>query len=407
MPEPLQRWLLADLSDAQLARVVDPAKLLATLTDAQLARVVDPAKLLATLTDAQLEGHVERAEAEMLRLLKERADLKARDDPERLQAKLLSVQEDFDRAMQGHEALEKERYRRKTEPETSGIRKRKRETFQIFVESLTGKNLTLEVESSTLIEELKSKIQDKDGIPPREQRLLFNGKRLAADRTVAYYEIQKEATLHLLLELSGDIGVRNFEAPGARLLLAAPHQAGRRDPLPADVRRLVAAHGADPAAACRVFPRPAAVTLDVLDRLRAHADASLPEKERDQPQDHKLHLTLEALAALTSADCVAQLRALCEPASHRIDAVILRRCNVRGEFIAFHLDETPLTVQVALNGDDEYAGGRLLFLEGDRVHAPARGPGTVTRHDARVLHGVSALTGGVRYGLFFLCKELK
>ena len=391
VPKPLQRWLLADLSDAQLARVVDPAK------------------LLATLTDAQLEGHVERAEAEMLRLLKERADLKARDDPERLQAKLLSVQEELDRAMQEHEALEKERYRRKTEPETSGIRKRKRETFQIFVRSLTRKNYTLEVESSTSIEELKSMIQDKDGIPPNLQRLIFTSKQLADDRTVADYKIHKHATLYLNLRMTGDVGVfaRNFEAPGAHLLLAAPHQAGRRDPLPADVRRLVAAHGADPAAACRVFPRPAAVTPDVLDRLRAHADASLPEKERDQPQDHKLHLTLEALAALTSADCVAQLRALCEPAAHRVDAVILRRCNVRGEFIAFHLDETPLTVQVALNGDSEYEGGRLLFLEGDRVHAPARGPGTVTRHDNRVLHGVSALTGGVRYGLFFLCKELK
>ena len=165
-------------------------------------------------------------------------------------------------------------------------------------------------------------------------------------------------------------------------------------------------HGADPAAMCRVFSRPSAVTPEILGRLRAHADASLPEKERDRPQDHKLHLTLETLAALTSAECVAQLLALCEPAAYRVDAVILRRCNVRGDFIAFHLDETPLTVQVALNGDDEYEGGRLLFLEGDRVHAPARGPGTVTRHDARVLHGVSALTGGVRYGLFFLCKPL-
>ena len=164
-------------------------------------------------------------------------------------------------------------------------------------------------------------------------------------------------------------------------------------------------HGADPAATCRVFLPPAAVTPEILGRLRAHVDASLPAKERDRPQDHKLHLTLRTLAALTSPECVAQLLALCKPAAYRVDAVILRRCNVRGEFIAFHLDETPLTVQVALNGDDEYEGGRLLFLEGDRVHVPARGPGTVTRHDARVLHGVSALTGGVRYGLF-LCKPL-
>ena len=119
------------------------------------------------------------------------------------------------------------------------------------------------------------------------------------------------------------------------------------------------------------------MTPEILGRLRRtrRADASLPEKERSRPRDHKLHLTLEALAALTSAKCMAELRALCEPAAYRVDAVILRRCNVRGDFIAFHLDETPLTVQVALNGDDEYEGGRLLFLRATACTCRPGAPG--------------------------------
>ena len=117
--------------------------------------------------------------------------------------------------------------------------------------------------------------------------------------------------------------------------------------------------------------------------------------------DLKINLSKESLIELIGQKAFSELESLFE---QRYDEIVIRRCESHGKFINFHTDVSKRTMQLSLNGDDEYQGGRLLYLINNGFYCPTRSAGTITIHHNDIVHGVTLFESGVRYGLFFLYK---
>ena len=127
---------------------------------------------------------------------------------------------------------------------------------------------------------------------------------------------------------------------------------------------------------------------------------SLESGQKDL-EDYKLTLSRSQLQDLIGEESFNELETLF---GQHYDEILIRRCQAHGQFIKFHTDVSKRTLQVALNGDEDYEGGRLIFATNGALIAPERPEGTVTIHQNDIAHGVSLLESGIRYGLFLLQK---
>jgi predicted 2-oxoglutarate/Fe(II)-dependent dioxygenase YbiX len=150
---------------------------------------------------------------------------------------------------------------------------------------------------------------------------------------------------------------------------------------------------------------PLLITKDACTALITHIDETATQQTQTHPAtaDIRLPISQSELARLIGEAHVQALINLL-PTTTKADAceIVLRRCSAHGMCINFHRDNALHTVQVALNGDDQYKGGRLVYATTSGMFTPPRPTGTVTVHNNGIVHGVTKLEEGVRYGLFFL-----
>jgi hypothetical protein len=206
--------------------------------------------------------------------------------------------------------------------------------------------------------------------------------------------------------LGGGLDIGTFAAhrasPG-RDFLAASGRNHRPCPPATEIKRLLASQPhASPTASFISLQGPV-LPLTACRKLVAHLDQHTAASTTD---DLKVTLTEAELANLVGRLVVDGLKKTM-PAGMAQDftTIKLRRCTAVGQCINFHTDVSHRTMQVALTDESTYVGGALVFANAEGLHFPLRPAGSATVHDKTVVHGVTELVHGVRYGLFFLAEH--
>tara|TARA_A100001015_G_scaffold195109_1_gene217496 strand:+ start:1273 stop:2448 length:1176 start_codon:yes stop_codon:yes gene_type:complete len=285
--------------------------------------------------------------------------------------------------------------------------------LNLFIRDLKGKTFSLyKIDLKTQVSKLKTEIEKICKIPIDQQRLLWAGKQLEDEKTLEYYNIYNEATIHMVLRLRGMISVPKPEHENdevGKFLMNPEINPPPSNRMLSELQKKINANN-------HIDFLLEHSRNNILNQAQKKVLINITDTIYNCNQSDDIKVTFQndkyALNALFGIDNGARIyRQL--TSLHSINypdekKIVLRRMQGPSSgCIHFHRDGpyATKTVQMTLNNDNEYLGGRLCFFTYDQLKIPERKSGSITIHQSSVMHAVTRMIDGCRYSLFVVDRN--